>query len=181
MTMRTLDAVLRKRLDGNWETEALGLPGARVMAVLDGKRTLVFEVRNDMILTNAANVAFPVARIELHDDLVSSAALEQSKLDLEREKIASGERLSRRTLVVSVLTAAVTAGATIAVAAFTTGGTKLQAAVFRDLNQCRNGLVDLKTLATLDRQTLPNVRAAALRHADACIERLDPAIAASAP
>ena len=128
-----------------------------------------------------ANIGTPTARIELQEDLAAASTLEESKLDLEREKVASSERLSRRTLVVSVITAVLSAGATIAVAAIANLGKadKPQTAAYRDLNECRDGLDNLKTLSALDQQTLPDLRAAVRRQVDACIDRLRAAMSAS--
>jgi hypothetical protein len=145
-------------------------------------RKLTFEVRSGAIIVKKASTTSLIARIELQEDLVTASALEQSKLDLEREKVASGEQLSRRTLIVSVIAAVLSAGAAIGVAAITNLGGKAdkpQPAAYRDLNECRDGLDNLKTLSGLDRQTLPDLRAAVRRQADACIDRLRSAISAS--
>jgi hypothetical protein len=182
MAVHILDVVLRKRADGNWETEALSLPTARLVAVFDKQNKLSFEVRSGAVVVKEGNTTSPVARIELQKDLIAASALEQSKLDLEREKIASSELLARRTLFVSVVTAVLSAGATIAVATIANlggKGEKPQPVVYRELNECRDGLDNLKTLSALDQQTQPDLRAAVRRQADTCIERLRAAMAAS--
>ncbi len=84
----------------------------------------------------------------------------------------------------TVITALVSAGATIAVATIAKpGGDKGNApvAAYRDLNECRDGLDRLKTLAGLDQQTLGNLRLAVQRQVDDCVQRLQAAMAASPP
>ena len=185
MTARTLDAVLRQRSETVWATEALELPLARVVAVSDSRGANVpFEVHDGTIVIEKRNATSLFARIELSEGLVPASALEQAKLDLEREKVASGERLGRRTLLVSVVTALVSAGAAIAVAAIANHSGKAdkpQPASYRDLDECREGLNNLKTLATLDHQTLPDLRSAVRRQVDLCSDRLRAAMAASPP
>jgi hypothetical protein len=183
MTTQTIDVVLRRRGDGNWESDALALPNARVVEVVDRDRKLSFEIHGGHVeVEKAPAVTTLVARIELGEELVSASALERSKLDLEREKIASGERLARRTLIVSILTALLAAGATIEVGWMTNFGPKSEKpppSAYKDLNECREALVNLKTLSNLDQQTLPNLRAAVRSQADACIGRLQAAMSAS--
>jgi hypothetical protein len=184
MTARTLNAVLHFESDGSWTSEALTLPSARIAAVLDQSGTAVpFEVRNGKISTEKRHTSL-VARIELEAEFVAASDLEQSKLALEREKVASSDRLGRRTLIVTVVTALVSAGATIAVATIANPGGekgKTPAAAYRDLNECRDGLNNLKTLAGLDQQTLTDLRMAVRRQVDDCVERLRSAMAASPP
>ncbi len=154
VTVRTLDAVLRNRSEGAWATPALELPAARVVAVLDSRGTSIpFEIHDGTVVVDKRSSASLLARIELPEDLVTASALEQLKLNLERAKVESAERLSRRTLLVSVATAVVSAGATIGVAAisnFSSKPDKPQPASYRDLDECREGLNQLKTLAALD-------------------------------
>jgi hypothetical protein len=185
VTLRTIDAVLRRQSAGVWATEALDLPMARVIAVLDAQGASVpFQIHDGTIVVTKRALASLTARIELSEDLVTASALEQMKLDLEREKLASGERSTRRTLVVSVATAVVTAIATIAVAYITNiagEAHKPQPAAYRELNECREGLDNLKTLANLDQQTLPDLRTAVRRQVDDCSDRLRAAMSASSP
>ena len=184
MTTRMLDVVLHCESDGSWTSEALPLPGAQIAAVLDLRNTAVpFEVRNGKIFTEKRHTSL-VARVELHAEFVAASDLERSKLALEREKVASSDRLGRRTLIVTVVTALVSAGATIAVATIANPGGekgKTPVAAYRDLNECRDGLDNLKTLAGLDQQTLADLRVAVRRQVDDCMERLRVAMAASPP
>jgi hypothetical protein len=183
MTVRTFDAVLRKRSEKVWASEALHLPKARVVSVLDDRGSNVpFETENDSIVVDKHNVTSLSARIELLEDLVAESAVEQMKLSLEREKVASADRLGRRTLWVSVVTAILSAAAALGgatIASHSTKADKPQLATYRDLDECREGLNNLKTLAALDQQTLPDLRAAVRRQVDACSDRLKAAMSAS--
>ena len=183
MTVRTLDVTLRKRSETAWASDALQLPVARVVSVFDAHgANIPFEIHDGTIVADECNAASLFARIELSEDLVAASALEQMKLDLERQKVASSERLARRTLLVSVATALVSAAAAIAVAVITNHSGKPdqpQPASYRDLDECREGLNNLKTLSALDQQTLSDLRTAVRRQADDCIARLKAAMSAS--
>jgi hypothetical protein len=183
MSLRTFDVVLRKNEEGRWTTDAMQLPDARVQAVLDGKGASVpFQVADRGIALDKRSSTTFLARIELPSELVTSAALEQAKLDVERDKVVSAERSGRRTVYVSVITAVVSAAATIAVAAITNGvgkPDKPQVSNVRDISECREGLINLKTLAALEQQTLPDLRTAVRHQVDDCTDRLKSALAAA--
>lgn len=184
MTARRLDAVLQREPDGSWTSEALALPSTRIVAVLDqGGTPVQFDIHDGRISTDGEHVSL-VARVELQAVFVAAADLERSKLALEREKVESSDRLGRRTLIVTLVTALVSAGAAVVVATIPKlGGEKEKApvAAYRDLNECRDGLNNLKTLSGLDQQTLGDLRLAVQRQVDDCMVRLRTAMAASSP
>jgi hypothetical protein len=186
VTVRTFDAVLRKKSDGGWTSEALTLPKARVAAVLSAKGdSLPFDPKQGTI--SVAKGAAPLyARIELPAELIEASTLDQAKVALERDKLAVEERAGRRTLLVSVVTAIVSAAAALGVALITNlGGSPsphpIAPTAYKDLVDCRESLNTLASLANLNQQSLQSLKEAVGRHVEACRDRLSTAIAASQP
>lgn len=182
MTRKTFDIVLRKRSETIWTTDALGLPTARILEVNDQRDVSVPFERVDGGLKIGKRAAGPlVGRLEVIEELTTLSALETMKLDLEREKVASEERHAKRTLLVSIVTAVISAGAAIGVAAIANPSKpdRPVGASYKDINECREELNRLTTLAALDQQTLDTLRIAVRSHIDRCKERLKSAMDAS--
>jgi hypothetical protein len=107
------------------------------------------------------------------------SALEQAKLEFERERVAIEERGRKRTFVWTVVSGILTAAVTISVAWIGAIGGKddgerpgVTAVAEQRLVACRDSLSRLISLSELESQTLQALAAAVARHKQACDEVL---------
>jgi len=182
MTGRSFEILLSKRNDQLWESDALALPKVRLLSVADvGGRSLPYTLKDDATVSTNSRASSLVGRVELPEDLVAQSVLDQAKIDLDRQRLEVEERGARRTLLVGLATALVSAVATIVVAAISHIGATAPVApkAYQDLVECRESLNVLVTLSQSAQQTLPNLREAISRSVESCRERLNTAIVAS--
>jgi hypothetical protein len=183
MSIPSIDVLLERKTENSFRSEALKLTSSRLGNAfrLTGE-PLDFQETDGVVLAKCADDRV-VGRVELMEPLVTASEVQRVRDSVEREKIASEERAGRRTVWVSVASAVISAAAAIGVAliAHLDGAPPSTAKTYKDLVECRESLNRLGTLAGNQGQTLGSLREAVDRSILACKDRLEAAIAGSAP
>lgn len=182
MTQEDLRFTVQVAEDGNttgrWTSPAFRLPGAKLNAVHDaGGRARTDATLEGGLLVIAPDSPSPVmATVEVPSDLMLPSALEQAKLDLEREKLALEEANHRRTWQWSIASALLTGAVSIAVAYMgksDSGKSIANTGPTADaVETCRNSLKRLPLLAATNDQTVTSLAEAIRRHEADCDEVL---------
>ena len=161
---------------GRWYSGALGLPQARVMSVRTNLGELVHFAPDDQGIAIVGTTANQLeAHIEVASDLLSQE-------DIERQKLEYEERGRRNTFLWSIGSGLLTAAVTLGVAwvnkpAVQHGKQTSAPPSFADLDQCRDSLERLSTLASNEDQILEDIRKLVRSHDEACRDRLEAALA----
>ena len=172
-------SIALERVDGSprrWRSGALALPQARVKSVRDIQGNLLsFAPAEDGIAIDSDAEGPLEARLEVAGSLLS-------REDIERQKLEYEERGRRSTFLWSigsgVLTAAVTLGIALVNRPSPPRAEQVKAPLnFAELDQCRDSLERVATLANLQDQTLEDLRKLIRSHDEACRDRLEAALA----
>jgi hypothetical protein len=178
-----MNCVVEVRLDkgiekGEWRSCLLDVPGVEVLKAWNEDGASVAFEQQGILLRAEPDITLARAQLRLTADLVAASALDDAKLNFDREKLASDDRSSRRTVWFTVIAALISATATIAVALIARPGqTPVQAPPgYRQLSECQRSLDRLATLSSLPTQTLGDLQAAVKNHEDACRDSLRAAV-----
>ena len=162
---------------GRWISPAFRLPGIRLTALFDNTGGAVAGAALvEGAVTGPTDALSSTAAVEVPADLVLQSSLEQSKFELEREKMALEESNRKRTWQWSIGSAVLTAAVTLTVAYLNKPDSPKTASgsgpATDAVEACRTSLRRLPLLAKSQGQTIQGLSEAIDRHETECDEVL---------
>ena len=184
MTMERLKVTVTLRpvagSTNSWTSDALAWPGASVERVFSNSsgQDIAYTMDDDFVLLRApADQHLPLyAVVSIRNDLLLGAVDAIAPHALEETKLALEEKWRRRTFVWTIASALITAAVSVSVAIIQFDGSDdgrfPESAVVGKIQECRDSLQRLETLANISGQTVGNLKDAVNRHKQACDETL---------
>ena len=161
-----------------WASDALAWPGARVERVFSdsSNENIAFTIDDGFVLLRDPPHQPLYALVSIRNDLLLGAADVVAPHALEEAKLALEEKWRRRTFVWTIASVLITAAVSVSIAIIQLdepdGGRFPEGVVAGKIQECRDSLQRLETLANVPGQTVVKLKEAVNRHEQACDETL---------